>query len=103
MWQNTSNAYTAAAIQNLIIDSNIWHHCTVPINAAKTYIGIMIRGTDNSGLNYPLVIRNISLRPIDTNVQVYPTGVVQTSRYGDSNKVRIIKNGALTASDFIEQ
>jgi hypothetical protein len=76
----------------------------VPIPSAKTYVGIMIRGTDESGLNYPLIVRNISLQSAtNTSVQVYPTGCVHTSRYGDSNKARIIKGGISTASDFIEQ
>lgn len=103
VWQNTTNSYTGA-IQNLTRDNNIWHHCTVPIPKAQTYVGIMIRGTDESRLNYPLIVRNISLQPAtNTGVQVYPTGCIHASRYGDSNKTRIIKSGILTANNFIEQ
>ena len=88
----------------LIKDNNIWHHYTVVIPSAQTYIGINNRGVDNSGLNYPLIVRNIILQPASNKgVQVYPTGCVNASRYGDSNKVRIIKSGNLTANDFIEQ
>ena len=104
VWQNTKNAYSPVLGTVLIKDNNIWHHYTVVVPSAQTYIGINNRGVDNSGLNYPLIVRNISLQPASNKgVQVYPTGCVNASRYGDSNKTQIIKAGNLTANDFIEQ
>lgn len=107
IWTNNSNSYTGSiyALKYTTDDlpAGQWTHCSVPISAAKNYVGINNRVQDGSGMTAPLVLRNISLQLASgENVQVFPTGKVECSRYGDSNKTRIIKSGALTAETFIE-
>ena len=80
-----------------------WAHVTAVIDSASTYTGFMNRGKDESGKVYGLICRNFSLQlATESEVKIYPTGVVTVSHYGDSNKTRIIKAGNLTASSFVE-
>lgn len=80
-----------------------WAHVTAVIDSASTYTGFMNRGKDETGKVYGLICRNFSLQlATESEVKIHPTGVVTTSRYGDSNKARIIKAGNLTAETFVE-
>lgn len=80
-----------------------WAHVTAVIDSASTYTGFMNRGKDETGKVYGMVCRNFSLQlASESEVKIHPTGVVDTSRYGDSNKARIIKAGILTANEIVE-
>ena len=90
---------------NLVDNTTQWNHKTVVLSSAKQFIGINVRGVDNTGLSTTLAIKNVILHATDdSNFGVEKTGVMHTGDFvevPEMKQARVGKN-IVIANNFYE-
>ena len=107
--QNHTASGYGSSIQDLSLDTPEWISKSVTVNSANKYIGFNVRGTDNTGLDLIMQVRNIkiALNSYDTHYSEYnelplrcpdDSGNNNNGTYYQINASNDVKRGSFTPS-----
>ena len=87
-----------------LTDTRQWTHVKCRIANAKQFVGINVRGVDNTGKSVVMSVRNVRIHTDKKVLDIGKNGVIKTSIFNNIEKAEksFFTSDSVTANDFYE-
>lgn len=101
----TDNSVTYGSPVTTVSPNTTWSYCKSKINSAKKFVGINIRGVDNTGKSIVMLLRNVRIHTNDgiNKVNIEKNGIIKSEIFSQcSSEYANIHQDSVMVNNFYE-